>query len=138
MLEKALAEHLWKGTVQAGPLVSQVVNSVVKPERLSRFDIIKAGDDVDKKKPDPMIYNMARELLGLPAAQCVVIEDSLVGLRAAKGAGMRCVITYTESTKDQDFFAEGADAVVEDLAGVTIDSLFAAVFSGEKRRSLKA
>jgi len=38
----------------------------------------------------------------------VVIEDSLVGLRAAKAAGMRCVVTYTASTKDQDFFAEGA------------------------------
>lgn len=41
-----------------------------------------AGDDVTKKKPDPLIYNMARERLGgLPADRCVVIEDSLVGLR---------------------------------------------------------
>eukprot|EP00668_Euglena_longa_P002157 GGOE01002499.1.p1 GENE.GGOE01002499.1~~GGOE01002499.1.p1 ORF type:complete len:687 (-),score=113.08 GGOE01002499.1:95-1876(-) len=110
----------------------QVVNSVVKPERLCRFDIIKAGDDVEKKKPDPMIYNMARELLQLPASRCIVIEDSLVGLRAAKAAGMRCVITYTESTKDQDFFAEGADAVMADLSGMTVDSLFKAVFGDGK------
>lgn len=49
-----------------------------------------------------------RRCPGLPADRCVVIEDSLVGLRAAKAAGMRCVVTYTASTKDQDFFAEGA------------------------------
>jgi beta-phosphoglucomutase-like phosphatase (HAD superfamily) len=40
------------------------------------------------------------------SGRCVVIEDSLVGLRAAKGAGMRCIITYTESTKNEDFYGE--------------------------------
>lgn len=39
---------------------------------------------VTAKKPDPMIYNLAAERLGLPNGQCVVVEDSLVGLRAAK------------------------------------------------------
>jgi len=48
------------------PLV-QVVDSVVGPPRLKRFDVILAGDDVTKKKPDPLIYNMAREQLGIAA-----------------------------------------------------------------------
>lgn len=43
---------------------------------------------------------------GLGWGRCVVVEDSLVGLRAAKGAGMPCIITYTDSTKDQDFYKE--------------------------------
>jgi HAD superfamily hydrolase (TIGR01509 family) len=47
-----------------------------------------AGDDVTRKKPDPLIYNLAREKVGLPASKCVVVEDSLVGLRAAVGADM--------------------------------------------------
>ena len=110
----------------------QVVNSVVLKERLSRFDVIKAGDDVDKKKPDPMIYNLAQKLVGLPPDRCVVIEDSLVGLRAAKAAGMKCIITPTESTQNCDFFAEGADAVVQDLSGVKIDAIFDTIFSGAK------
>ena len=37
-------------------------------------------------------------------------------------AGMKCIITYTESTKDQDFYGEGADAVVPDLANVSAPS----------------
>jgi HAD superfamily hydrolase (TIGR01509 family) len=106
----------------------QVVNSIVKPERLERFDVILAGDDVTRKKPDPLIYNMTREKLGLPADRCVVIEDSLVGLRAAVGAGMKCIITPTASTSSADFIAEGATAVVSAMAGpgfkVTIDDIF--------------
>lgn len=97
----------------------QVVNSVVKPERLSRFDLILAGDDVKNKKPDPEIYNTARARLGLPANRCLVVEDSMVGLRAARGAGMHCVITPTSSTEDQPFCEEGAAAVVSQLAGKT-------------------
>ena len=39
----------------------------------------------------------------------------MVGLRAAKGAGMKCIITYTSSTAGEDFYGEGADAKVPDL-----------------------
>ncbi|KIY96034.1 Protein cbbY [Monoraphidium neglectum] len=97
----------------------KVTNSIVKPERLARFDLILAGDDVKNKKPDPEIYNTARERLGIPAERCLVIEDSMVGLRAARGAGMHCVITPTSSTEDQPFCEEGAAAVVSVLAGKT-------------------
>ena len=72
-----------------------------------------AGDDVPKKKPDPMIYKLAAERLQVACDECVVIEDSIVGLQAAKGAGMRCIITTTASTERQDF--TGADLVVPSL-----------------------
>ena len=48
-----------------------------------------------------MIYTLAAERLGLRPEECVVVEDSNIGLEAARGAGMRCIITYTEATKDQ-------------------------------------
>ena len=38
----------------------KLVNAIVGKERLSKLDVVKAGDDVSKKKPDPMIYNMAQ------------------------------------------------------------------------------
>jgi hypothetical protein len=56
---------------------------------------------VDKKKPDPTIYNVAAQRLGVDPADCIVVEDSIIGLKAALGAGMRCIITYTPSTKQQ-------------------------------------
>mmetsp|Transcript_36209 Transcript_36209/g.88063 ORF Transcript_36209/g.88063 Transcript_36209/m.88063 type:complete len:336 (-) Transcript_36209:283-1290(-) len=109
----------------------QVVNSVVGKDRLDSLDVVMAGDDVPRKKPDPIIYQLAGEKVGLAPEKCVVVEDSLVGLRAAKGAGMRCIITYTESTKDCDFYAEGADAVVEDFSKITLDDVFKPLFEGE-------
>ena len=83
-----------------------------------------------------MIYDTARERLGLDASQCVVIEDSVVGLRAAKGAGMNCIITYTESTASADFYGEGADAKMFDLQGVTIKEIFDPLLSGGGAKAL--
>lgn len=82
-----------------------------------------------------MIYNTARERLDIDKDRCVVIEDSMVGLRAAKAAGMKCVITYTSSTESEDFYGEGADAKVPDLGSrnVNLESIF-----GPLRESLNS
>ncbi len=81
---------------------------------------------MSKLKPDPMIYVTASERLNIDPSRCVVVEDSMVGLRAAKGAGMKCLITYTKSTEGEDFYGQGADAKVPELAsaGVTFDKIF--------------
>lgn len=95
-------------------------------DRINRLDVCILGDDVSEKKPSPMIYNEAATRIGLSTDNCVVIEDSLVGLRAAKGAGMKCIITYTDSTETADFYGEGADAKVPNLGSrkVTLSSIF--------------
>lgn len=74
---------------------------------------IFAGDAVARKKPDPAIYTLAAETLALDPACCVVIEDSHIGLSAAKAAGMNCVVTISAYTEDDDF--TGADRIVDDL-----------------------
>lgn len=82
-------------------------------KRKSWFEIVLAGDVVKKKKPDPEIYNLAKQRLGLDARDCVVIEDSRNGLLAALGAGIRCLITTSAYTLDEDF--GGAAKVVPEL-----------------------
>ena len=63
----------------------KITDAVVGRARLDRLDVGIAGDDVERKRPDPQIYDLARARLGgLDASKCVVIEDSLVGLRAAR------------------------------------------------------
>lgn len=57
--------------------------------------------------------------------RCLVIEDSLIGLKAAKAAGMKCVITYTDGTSKEDFIGSGADAVFADLSQVSLEQLLA-------------
>lgn len=54
-----------------------------------------------KKKPSPDIYLLAKDTLGLEPARTVVIEDSEIGLAAAKAAGMKCVVTKSSYTKEE-------------------------------------
>ena len=58
-----------------------------------QFEFILAGDVVKKKKPDPEIYLMALEKTGLKPKSCIVVEDSRVGVLAAKAVGMNVVAT---------------------------------------------
>jgi beta-phosphoglucomutase family hydrolase len=55
------------------------------------FRVVVDGHQVRKPKPDPEIYLRTAELLGIPAADCIVFEDSLAGLQAGRRAGMRTV-----------------------------------------------
>lgn len=77
------------------------------------FSVIVAGDMVPAKKPAPDAYLRALEHLGVSAAECVAIEDSGIGLRAALGAGIPTVITVNDYTAADDF--TGALAVLSDL-----------------------
>ncbi|KAK6924730.1 Haloacid dehalogenase-like hydrolase, partial [Dillenia turbinata] len=65
--------------------VSAIVSCLLGPDRAEKINIF-AGDVVPKKKPDPAIYT-----LGVEPSRCVVIEDSGIGLAAAKSAGMTCI-----------------------------------------------
>lgn len=81
--------------------------------RKAKFEIVLAGDVVSKKKPDPEIYNLAKQRLGLAGRDCVVIEDSRNGLLAAVGAGIPCLIATSTYTQEEDF--NEAARVVPDL-----------------------
>ncbi|CAI7818106.1 unnamed protein product [Closterium sp. NIES-54] len=90
--------------------VGAIVRVMLGEERAQHMRIF-AGDVVPKKKPDPAIYNLAATTLNLNPPRCVVIEDSHIGLTAAKAAGMTCVVTKSGYTADEDFSA--ADAVFD-------------------------
>jgi beta-phosphoglucomutase-like phosphatase (HAD superfamily) len=57
---------------------------------------------VPAKKPDPAIYLLAQDELGISPTDAIVIEDSRNGLLAAVGAGMRCVVTVSSYTAEED------------------------------------
>jgi len=92
--------------------VTSIVETLLGPSRRARIAIF-AGDIVPRKKPAPDIYLLARERLDVPAAECLVVEDSRLGLLAAKAAGMRCLITKSSYTAGEDF--SEADLVVDEL-----------------------
>ena len=83
--------------------VQAVLDHVMGKKTASQFAGVFAGDVVKAKKPAPDIYNLAADKLNLDPANCVVVEDSRNGLLAAVAAGMTCIVTYNELTKEEDF-----------------------------------
>jgi HAD superfamily hydrolase (TIGR01509 family) len=92
--------------------VQAVVDTMLGGKRAAHIKVF-AGDIVPKKKPDPAIYTLGAKDLGLDPKRCVVVEDSNNGLRAAKAAGMNCIVTISSYTADEDFSL--ADRIVPDL-----------------------
>ena len=80
------------------------------------FAEIIAAEDVTACKPDPQGYRRARELLALAPNRCVVVEDSLPGLAAARAAGLRCAML---STSYDEAVIGKADLIWPDFVGRT-------------------
>jgi beta-phosphoglucomutase len=78
------------------------------------FATLIAAEDVSACKPDPQGYRRARASLGVLREYCVVLEDALPGLAAARAAGIRCAALATSHPVDA---LAGADAVWPDLVG---------------------
>ncbi|XP_010267398.1 PREDICTED: haloacid dehalogenase-like hydrolase domain-containing protein At4g39970 [Nelumbo nucifera] len=97
------------------------LENLIGIERFQGLDCFLAGDDVKEKKPDPSIYLTASKRLGVLGKNCLVVEDSIIGLQAATRAGMSCLITYTSSTANQDF--KDAIAIYPDLSNVRLSDL---------------
>ncbi len=88
------------------------------------FSAIVSGEDVRRGKPDPEVFLTAAAKLGVPPANCVVFEDAVAGVEAAKAGGMACVaVTFVGHHPAEKLRAAGADLVVETLAAVTVDAV---------------
>jgi beta-phosphoglucomutase-like phosphatase (HAD superfamily) len=77
------------------------------------FSAIGAAEDAPRKKPDPQVYEVVLERLRLDPHECLAFEDSAIGLRAARAAGLATVVVANDYTHGQDF--DGAVAVLADL-----------------------
>jgi beta-phosphoglucomutase family hydrolase len=84
-----------------------------KLSRRDRFQAVVTGRDVTRGKPDPQVFLLAAERLGLPPGRCVVIEDAPAGVAAAKAAGAKC-LGLASAGRDPALLA-AADRVVGSL-----------------------
>jgi len=119
IIDEAIANGVTLGVcTTSNPKFIDAVLDLFGPERKAAFSFVHAGDVVKKKKPDPEIYELAKQSLGvtsgkLTASECMVIEDSRNGLLAATGAGLPTLITTSTYTVDEDF--SEAVAIVPEL-----------------------
>lgn len=80
------------------------------------FDAVVSGLDVVHKKPAPDIFLAAADRLGVPPEECVVVEDAVNGVAAARAAGMRCLGLTTSFSAEK---LAGADWIAADLSGIS-------------------
>jgi HAD superfamily hydrolase (TIGR01509 family) len=86
---------------------------------MDTFEAIVTGDDVSHSKPDPEIYLVAAQDLGVLPADCIAIEDAPAGVEAAKSAGMRCIAVTNSVARDQLYKADLiVDSLTEDLSPI--------------------
>lgn len=89
----------------------------------SSFDALACADDVPpgKTKPEPDLYLLALRGLGLKAEECIAIEDSAFGVRAAKRAGLTCAALRNGANQAQDL--SEADFELAGFGDVTLETL---------------
>ncbi len=84
------------------------------------FTVVVSTDEVVRGKPHPDIFLAAAEKLNIDTAECVVVEDAVLGVKAARAAGAKCV--GVDRYHDSSRLAE-ADLIVSDLGSLTVAQL---------------
>ena len=86
------------------------------------FSVFVNGDMVKRAKPDPAIYLLSIEKLGLPASECLVMEDSFAGIESANGAGIKVVALATTNTAEALAQAK-VEMIVPDFSRLSYNSI---------------
>jgi len=92
--------HVGLATMSHCPQVQRVLQIL---ELTDAFDFVASRDDVQYGKPDPEIYLLVAQELGVAPGECLVIEDSPSGVQAALAAGMHCIAVTTPFTRQRLF-----------------------------------
>jgi HAD superfamily hydrolase (TIGR01509 family) len=94
----------------------KVIDKLLLVKRIeSFFDVVITADDVSKPKPDPEVFVVSAAKLGVNPQDCVVIEDSLFGVRAAKEAKTKCIAVTSGAYSKDELQNENPDFIVAAL-----------------------
>lgn len=85
------------------------------------FSHIVSGEDFPNSKPHPALFNHAASLSGFPKENCIVIEDSSNGVKAANAAGIFCIGYHSFHSKDQDLST--ADYVINHFDELSFEKI---------------
>ena len=120
---RALIEDLHQNGIQL--ILASSASKVTIDRVFNRFGLhdffthIVSGEDFPKSKPHPAIFEHAASLSIAPKENCIVIEDSTNGVKAAKAAGIYCVGYISEHSKDQHL--DQADLVINHFKELTAE-----------------
>ncbi len=88
------------------------------------FRAISSAEDTQRGKPDPQVFLVAAEKLGVAPSRCVVMEDAVAGVQAARAGSMKCVaVSFVGHHPEEKLRAAGADLVVASLDRVSVQAV---------------
>jgi beta-phosphoglucomutase len=88
------------------------------------FDAVASAEDTQRGKPDPQVFLVAAAKLGSGPAQCLVVEDAVAGVKAARAASMKCIaVSFVGHHSEDALRGAGADLVVKTLEYVTVETI---------------
>ncbi len=112
LAKSLVATH--KLAIASGSWTKDIRSILKNADALSHFPVILGKESAPREKPHPDIFLKAAETLQHPPESCLVMEDALKGLQAAKDAGMPCLIVKNRLNQNIDF--SDADLVLSSLA----------------------
>ena len=106
-----------KTKVALATMSSRKVIEKILPEKRIRecFGVVVTADDVAKPKPDPTVFLVSAAKLGVKPEDCVVVEDSVFGVRAAKAANMKCITVPSGAYSREELEQEQPDLMIDSL-----------------------
>ena len=119
-LIKSLAQHGFKLALASSAPIENIKLVTKGLDIDNCFHTIVSGRDVTEGKPSPQVFLLAAQRLGIEPGNCIVTEDAIAGITAAKRAGMKCLAVT--NTHPRPSLME-ADLVVDTLEAVTVNDL---------------
>lgn len=89
----------------------------------SKFEKTISDKDVENGKPAPDVFLKCAEEMGVKSDECVVIEDSVAGMKAAQAANMKCVVCRDSFSDFPLSFFDGADKIIGSLEDITLETI---------------
>jgi len=94
----------------------KVIDKMLDQKKIRKyFEVILTADEIEKPKPDPEIFLKCAIRLNCRPENCVVVEDSIFGVKSAKRAKMMCIAVHTGAYSREELTKENPDLIVGSL-----------------------
>lgn len=122
LVEACRAAGLRTAVASSADLIKVHANLQAADIPLDLFDTVVSADAFERLKPFPDIFLAAASQLGVQPSECVVIEDAVAGVQAARAAGMR-VIGVTTTLAEELMTTAAPDAILSDISAVSVQTI---------------
>lgn len=117
-LERFKAQGIKQAVASSAPQAN--IDALLNELGIRGYFQAEAAGAAIRGKPDPAVFLLAAEMINTPPHACLVIEDAIAGVEAARRGGMRCVAVLTTNSAEK---LASADVIVKDLTELTLDVL---------------